>query len=954
MAHTDSDLSQSIGLATERARRHLRLAVLRVGFAGRVRRFLLPLLALVALSLGAARLLADTIAGVVKDPSGALVAGARVEVSGGTLNEPLALSTNGEGKFSAPNLVPGKYSVRVSKEGFENSVTSVDLKGTSDLLVSLTIASQQTSISVTGKAAAFANADPAYRQLREIGLGKTYHCENFTLPMDVGTFELKSGTITLLGMVNRYETGAIFIGQGHFTLKPLTHIDKDDLKRRSGSEIAEENFSESVFRFSGSVYTLLSAAFGPPDETPREAEEALARWKNKLRHRHELPEGFTQAILEDSTIDNVDADVLAAIYNPRHPPFFNAYMTGKPHKDLRFFFRTRVGAIPQLDSPEEVALINCNGGGMDDGIWYSQHSLAELKAHTASSEEDRRLFATRRYNIETVIGKNNHLASRTTITFEPLIAGERVLKFGLLPNLRVLRVSDEDGKDLHFIQEDRKHDGSFYTVLDEAPPTGKEHSITVEYAGDKVLYEAGDGSYYIGARDSWYPNLNGFGEKALYDLTFKVPHNNVVISVGTLQGESTEAGFAVTHWVTPVPVAVAGFNYGRYVKMDFPDPITHYNISGYYLTDLPSSLKPFQGGAFNAGGMQGNALAGMAPGAMTKYALDQARAQMQICTLYFGKAPYENIKITEQPNFNFGQSWPNLVYLPISAYIDSTQRWMLFGRIDTKFTGFVQEVTPHEVAHQWFGHSVGWASYHDQWLSEGFAEFAAGLFLQQAVGPKWQKDYLDFWERLRTRILEKNDFGVAPNDSGPLWLGLRLVSPKTAQGYQNVTYPKGAYVLNMLRSLMYADQSTSGNPDQAFIDMMHDFTESHQKAPASTESFKQIAEKHMTKQMDLQQNGRLDWFFNEWVYGTAVPKYSFNYNLESEPGDKTKLKVEITQSEVDQNFAMFVPVFADFGKGMMRLGQVAVVGNSTRTAIFHMDNKPKKVALNAFKDVLER
>jgi hypothetical protein len=364
----------------------------------------------------------------------------------------------------------------------------------------------------------------------------------------------------------------------------------------------------------------------------------------------------------------------------------------------------------------------------------------------------------------------------------------------------------------------------------------------VEYAGDKVLYEAGDGSFYVESRTSWYPNLNGFGEKALYDLTFKVPGSNVVISVGKLEGASTEAGFAVTHWVTPVPVAVAGFNYGRYVRMDFSDDITHYNISGYYLTDLPSSLKPFQGGAFSAGGMQGGALAGMAPGAMTKYALDQARAQMQLCTFYFGKAPYENIEITEQPNFNFGQSWPNLVYLPISAYIDSTQRWMLFGRIDTKFTGFVQEVTPHEVAHQWFGHSVGWASYHDQWLSEGFAEFAAGLFLQQATGPKWQKDYTDFWERLRTRILEKNNFGIAPNDAGPLWLGLRLMSPKTELGYLNVTYPKGAYVLSMLRSLMRADQPNGGNPDQTFIDMMHEFIAAHQKTPASTESFKAIAE----------------------------------------------------------------------------------------------------------------
>jgi len=182
---------------------------------------------------------------------------------------------------------------------------------------------------------------------------------------------------------------------------------------------------------------------------------------------------------------------------------------------------------------------------------------------------------------------------------------------------------------------------------------------------------------------------------------------------------------------------------------------------------------------------------------------------------------------------------------------------------------------------------------------------------------------------------------------------LRLVSPRTEQGYLNVTYPKGAYVLGMLRSLMHAEQS-SGDPDQAFIDMMHDFIETHQKSPASTESFKTLAEKHMTKQMDLTQNGRLDWFFNEWVYGTQIPKYSLKYDMESEGGEKTRVKVEITQSEVDQNFVMFVPVFADFGKGMVRLGQVAIAGNSTRAAIFHMDSKPKKVSLNAYKEILER
>jgi hypothetical protein len=86
-----------------------------------------------------------------------------------------------------------------------------------------------------------------------------------------------------------------------------------------------------------------------------------------------------------------------------------------------------------------------------------------------------------------------------------------------------------------------------------APPVGKEVSINVEYAGDKVLEEAGEGSYYVGARTSWYPNLNGFGEKASYDLIFKVPRKNKVVSIGKLQSESIEQDLSGAHWTTPVP-----------------------------------------------------------------------------------------------------------------------------------------------------------------------------------------------------------------------------------------------------------------------------------------------------------------------------------------------------------------------------------------------------------------
>lgn len=905
----------------------------------RIRVSLLSKLFLLLLALAGPLLMqAESISGTIADPSGALIPGARIEISGGDLAQPLVISTDAQGKFSSPDLKPGTYTLRVTRDGFEPLEKTMELKGEVSLQLSLAISRQRVQVNVPGKGRAYANSDPTYVALRNLGVGNSFRFDHVTIKLDVATFEFQTGTLTFLAPVNAVSTGAVFIGQGHFHLKPVTPLSAQELKRRAGATEFDEDFNEVIVRFTRDAHLDFMREVGAQVETPAEAGTSLAQWKERMRSRREEPLGFTEELLHGEDMDNVDADLLAAVYNSSHPPFLNAYIRGKKHKDLRFFVRMRVGAIPQLDSPEEVGLINYDPEGMEDGVWYLDHLAAEYQNHTASSNEDRRLFRTRSYKIETVISKNTHLFSTAVITFQPLMSGERVLKFALLPNLRVTRVLDEQGQDLYFVQESRKEDGSFYAILPAGAEQGKDYSITVQYEGDKVLEHAGAGSFYVRARTSWYPNLNGFGEHALYDLTYKVPRRYKVISVGKLESESVEQDFAVSHWVTPTPVAVAGFNYGDYQKIDLTDKVTGYKISGYYLPVLPDNLQNIP------------ALQSMAPKSMTNYALDQTRAQVELCTYYFGKSPYDEIDITEQPDFNFGQSWPNLVYLPISAYTDSTQRWMLFGNIDTKFTGFVQEVTPHEVSHQWWGHAVGWATYHDQWLSEGFAEFSAGLFLQQAVGGNWRPDYIEFWNRLQRRILEQNNFGVAPNDAGPLWMGLRLVSPRSESAYQDVTYAKGAYVLQMLRSIMYS----ADDQDKPFIAMMHDFVESHRDRPASTESFKAVAEKHMSKLMDLQGNGKLDWFFNEWVYGTEVPRYHFEYKLDPEVAGKTMLHLTITQSDVDDHFAMLVPVFADFGKGMVRIGQMRIAGNSTRTTDVPLPMRPKKVVLNAFKDILER
>jgi len=110
----------------------------------------------------------------------------------------------------------------------------------------------------------------------------------------------------------------------------------------------------------------------------------------------------------------------------------------------------------------------------------------------------------------------------------------------------------------------------------------------------------------------------------------------------------------------------------------------------------------------------------------------------------------------------------------------------------------------------------------------------------------------------------------------------------------------------------------------------------------------------MTKKMDLQQNGRLDWFFREWVWGTQVPRYSFKYELQPAEAANSKSRRKSRQSEVDENFAMFVPIFADFGDGMVRLTQVGIAGNSTKTLQLRFGSQTQKVALNAYKEILER
>ena len=62
---------------------------------------------------------------------------------------------------------------------------------------------------------------------------------------------------------------------------------------------------------------------------------------------------------------------------------------------------------------------------------------------------------------------------------------------------------------------------------------------------------------------------------------------------------------------------------------------------------------------------------------LNKKALAEAELSVRIYTDFFGPIPYKRLQVTQQTATNFGQSWPGLVYLPMTYLFDTTTRHQL-------------------------------------------------------------------------------------------------------------------------------------------------------------------------------------------------------------------------------------------------------------------------------------
>jgi hypothetical protein len=790
------------------------------------------------------------------------------------------------------------------------------------------------------------NSDFAYQQLRNIGLAsEAVAVQDFTLKRDAATFHLRSGTVCFLTPVEGRVTGAVFVGDGNLILDPPLPGEESSLRLLTKEDEFSETFTHLVMRFTDTTY----------DEIKKAGTAASGGCDPGL-----LPD--SQKVTRKKVHFNLDARILEDVLGSGPGGLFVAFVHGKRYSSQEIFSIDPEGGSPLIMpvAPEEVQLVTYDDNKF--GVWASFHLSREYKNGTATGSEKNSSLHIEHQQLDTTIDKNANLTGKATTTFVSQVNGLRVARFNLFGSLRVQSVITEAGQGLSFIQEDKRDDPDFAVILPKALAKGEKFTITANYSGKDAVRNEGNGNYFPIARENWYPNNPTFslGEYAAYDMTFRIPKGMKIAATGSLVSETNDGDQNLTVWKSEVPQTVAGFNFGKFKVLEAKLTKPEYLVQSYANIEPPSWVQDLRhaadGSAFEAGGLGAGAplrpevaLGNMNTTSLEKKTLADGELAIELYSDYFGPLPFKRLAMTQQTACNFGQSWPTLVWLPICSFFDGTVRHEL--GLDFGDRGYWKIVAPHEVAHQWWGHDVGFGSYRDQWMSEGFAEMSASLFIMAVE--KNPKKFIEFWDDERYLLTERDKEGFRAIDAGPVTMGYRMSNSRTGTNLtRNLIYPKGAYILHMVRMMMW-DGKTG---DQNFKSTMQDFVKTYAGRAATTEDFKAMVEKHMTSEMAAFGGGNMDWFFDEYVYGTALPSYMIESTFDTDPSGDVVLGLKLTQSNVNQHFRMLVPIYLEMGDGRtLFLGRGRLSGNTTleqKIPLKGLKQKPRRALVNYYDDVL--
>jgi Peptidase family M1 domain len=663
-------------------------------------------------------------------------------------------------------------------------------------------------------------------------------------------------------------TALVLLGDGVMRFEPTPKTERGQVRLFTGSDALESRFDTAFVRVNPYDFERQLAAGTLTPATPD------ARLLSRAR------DVFDEDVARSFSLDLSDmsrdiwsvlphpGDLLAEVRTRKYRTLTYARATGEA-EDVTFFSRERKRNISVYASPQKLA---------SRGASYNEDDLVE--------------FDVLDYDIAVDVSPaRDWLSGVATMTLRVKAFQLAALNLKLAEHFTVSSITSKQLGRLLFLRV--RGQNSVIVNLPTALTRDYQLTLTVQYQGrmerqaidsestqesrprgqdDTSVSVSAEPNWLLSNRAAWYPQA-GVTDYATATLRVAVPADYVVaasgvpasspdmptLAPGGVNGQRLFS-FRTTHPVRYLGAVVSRMTRadGATVALDIVTPPPPPPPKSITLAELLAPPTPVA-----VGGRNTVDLVTMGNRRQESRAREALATTADIFRFYaslLGDAPYPSFSIAMLESDLPGGHSP-AYFAVLNNPLPTTP--FVWRNDPATFTDFPEFILAHEVAHQWWGQAVGWKNYHEQWISEGFAQYFATLYARERRG--------DGVYRSALRHLRR--WAMTHSDQGPISLGYRLGHVKNEpRVFRAVVYNKGAMVLHMLRRLV---------GDEVFFQGLRRFYAEHRYTKAGTDD--------LQRAMEAQSGRSLQQFFERWVLDSAVPRVRYSTTL---AGDRVTLAYE--------------------------------------------------------------
>jgi aminopeptidase N len=646
--------------------------------------------------------------------------------------------------------------------------------------------------------------------------------------------ELTSGVLIPAARLGGRTIELVFVGAGRVTLDPPDAIEASQLDLFTARPRLDENVTAAVLVLgldSAAASLLRRPASAPGAADLATAQELFAAWKKRERRVM----GVEGRILSRAAGDPALAGYFAAlcrgarlgeflyVFDPQAQEqvtlgrFVPLDPTAKQKKELlkELAREQRKGRLMGMDLDEL--------GTWDTWVGASPRDAQGRQLPGAAA------FEPRLYELDTTLARDLRLSGRARIELVPVLEGARTVDLRLDRNLTVSRVSlDAPGaagaatSNLPF----RCTGGDLTVVLPRAFGKGEIVGLTVEYAGSVI--QTDDGASTLLTTTAWYPHA-GEIDRARYTATFHWPRSYTLLASGhRLAGGDASGGQQWEKRAIEQPTVAFSFEIGKF------------------------RLQTVQAGHVRITIGLDQAVARLLTADVREQIQHTAADALSYYETVFGPYPFDELAVATSLR-DFSQGTQGLVTLSDAMLLDFGFYSNLYGLPDRR------AVIAHELAHQWWGDGVGWASYRDQWISEALASYCALRYIAHAGLDHEVIGLTAQWQQTLTDTIAQ---GRDVESIGPVVLGARLSSSLSSSAYEAIVYDKGTVVLKTLEATL--------GPDA----MLRALVKVYQQNLNQT-----LSTQDLVSQLGAAAGTDLSAFADQFIYGTGLRTILYSYHF---------------------------------------------------------------------------